>query len=338
MGRGDARGPDGDGRVAPGACAHRRPRPARARAYRVGDLAAVTFTFGDRAALWPLAVVAEDWIAAAAAHDDDGGLRRLSELALYGLTSVGDDDPALPFTGDPAAVVSDPLRAGGLLVTGDGECADATLVVDAAVLGALVLATRCCDAVVSFRAPPDDDGCVVVAAEPPVDVAGVVDSSTDLHVAASNFLTPPVLAELARAPCRRIVFHGAPPGAVPPGLRHLPTGLPLPTVLWDTLCGMAASREFPAWALDGGAPAPTVAGLAKMVCGAKPIGRCPLGDDEACSACAGQRVNYVDGFVAAAVAGRRGPPPCAAAGWDEGVLSRAGRARDTWLRLVTPSV
>jgi hypothetical protein len=100
---------------------------------------------------------------------------------------------------------------------------------------------------------------------------------------------------------------------------------------------MAASREFPAWALDPGAPSPTVSGLAKMVCGAKPIGRCPLGDDEPCSACAGQRVNYVDGFVAAAVAGR-GIPPCAAAGWDEDVLSRAGRARDTWLRLVTPSV
>ena len=100
-------------------------------------------------------------------------------------------------------------------MTGDGECADATLVVDAAVLGALVLATRCGEAVVSFRAPPEDDACVVVAAEPPVDLAGV-DSSIDLHVAASNFLTAPVLAELARAPSRRIVFHGAPPGASRP--------------------------------------------------------------------------------------------------------------------------
>ena len=65
--------------------------------------------------------------------------------------------------------------------------------------------------------------------------------------------------------------------------------------------------RVPAWVLDGGAPARTVAGLAKMVCGAKPMGRCPLGDDEACSECAGQRVNYVDGFVVAAVAGRGTP-------------------------------
>lgn len=308
--------------------------PARGGAYRVGDLAAIVATLPDCAALWPLAVVAEDWIAAVAA-EGAGGLERLSELALYGLTSVGDGDPALPSTEDPAAVVSDPLRAAGLLVTGDGDGTGATLVVDAAVLGALVLATRCCDAVVSFRAPPDDDGCVVVAAEPPIDLVGV-DSATELHVAASNFLTAPVLAELARAPCRRIVFHGAGPGAVPPGLEHLPTGLPLSTVLWETLCGMAASREFPAWVLDGGAPAPTAAGLAKMVCGAKPIGRCPLGDDEPCRACAGQSVNYVDGFTAAAVAGR-GLPECATAGWDRAVVSKAARARDTWLSLVSAS-
>ena len=96
VGRGDARGPDGDGRVAPGACAPGRPgasRPARTRAYHVGDLAAVSYTFGDRAALWPLAMVAENWIAAAADHDGDGGLKRLSELALYGLTSVGATTP-----------------------------------------------------------------------------------------------------------------------------------------------------------------------------------------------------------------------------------------------------
>jgi hypothetical protein len=313
------------------------PGPARAGAYRVGDLAAVVYTYSDRAALWPPAVVAEDWIAALAAAGA-GGLERLSELALYGLTSVGEDDPALPFSGDPAGFVADPLRAAGLLATGDGERADATLVLDAALLGAFQLVARC-DAVVSYAPPPEDETSVVVAAEPPLDFAG--DSSADLHVAASNFLTAAVLAELARAPCRRIVFHGAPPGAVPPGLRHLPTGLALSTLVWEVLCGMAASREFPACVHDDdSAPAPTAAGLAKMVCGAKRIGRCPLGlggdDDEACCAeCAGSQVNYVDAFTARAASGRD-LPACATAGWDGGVLSSAARARDTWLRLAAP--
>lgn len=311
--------------------------PKRGGAVRIGDLAAIVATLPDSAARWPLAVVAEDWIA----RQDP---RRLAELALYGLTSVGGEgDDGLPFTGDPAGVAASPLRAAGLLTTGDGESDDASLVVlDAALLHALVLATQCCDAVVSYRAPPDDETSVVVAAEPPIDLAGVVDSATVLHVAASNFLTPPVLADLARAPCRQIVFHGAPPGAVPPGLSHLPTGLPLSTVLWETLCGMAASRDFPAWSHDdGGAPAPTVAGLAKMVCGARAIGRCPLGDgDLCCAACAEQSVNYIDAFTAASAAGRE-LPECATAGWSDStaVVSRAvrTRARDTWLSLVSAS-
>jgi len=316
------------------------PGPARAGAYRVGDLAAVVFTFSDRAARWPPAMVAEDFIAAVAASGA-GGLERLSDIALFGITSVNDDDPALPFSGDPAGFVADPLRAAGLLVTGDGECADATIVLDAALLRAFLLVARC-DVVVSYAAPPDDETSVVVAAEPPLDFAGIVDTSecTDLHVAASNFLTGPVLAQLALAPCRRIVFHGSPPGAVPPGLRHLPTGLVLSTLVWEVICGMAASSDFPACVLDDSAPAPTTAGLAKLVCGAKRITRCPLGQggdgDEACCAeCAGNQVNYVDAFTARAASGRD-LPACATAGWDDGMLSRAAQARDTWLRLAAP--
>ena len=219
------------------------------------------------------------------------------------------------------------------------------MVVDAGLLHALV---RFADAgcAVSFCEPPCVDavsaagGALVVLGAAPLDLSDVRAGDT-LHVACCNLLTPALAVRLLAAPCAVLVLHGAVPWGVPPGVVDLPTRTPMTTMVWEVLCAMAARPEFEAVVAhdDGGArPAATHAGLARLVCGSKAMGRCPLGGGgDHCAACAGAgvAVNYIDGWTAAAARGEA-LPACATRCYGEraSFLARAAAARDAWLDLV----